>query len=149
MLTNYMNSSTIGDIPIMEINQCACSGKTLDRLLRPVVLAMLARGATHGYSIVQQLAELKLFADSPPDTSGIYKVLKAMEKEGLISSEWDLGKSGPAKRRYALTKNGRICLKRWTKTLRDYRAQIDILLEILDAPAPKQTTAKRTNYVQT
>lgn len=132
----------------MDITQCACSGKTLDRLLRPVVLAMLARAGTHGYDLVQQLAKLELFADSPPDTSGIYKTLKAMEKEGLISSDWDLGKSGPAKRRYALTKNGRTCLKRWAETLRDYRAQIDGLLEILNASGIKPASTRRTAHVR-
>ncbi|MBM4165274.1 MAG: PadR family transcriptional regulator [Lentisphaerae bacterium] len=117
----------------MELNQCACSGKTLDRLLRPVVLAILARAGTHGYDLVQQLAKLEVFADSPPDTSGIYKTLKSMEKEGLVSSDWDCGKSGPAKRRFTLTQDGRTCLNRWAETLRTYRAQIDGLLGILDA----------------
>ena len=127
----------------MDITQCACSGKTLDRLLRPVVLAMLARAGTHGYDLVQQLGRLELFADSPPDTSGIYKILKSMEKEGLVSSDWDLGDHGPAKRSYALTRDGRTCLKHWAETLRAYRAQIDGLLEILDASGIEPVPTRR------
>lgn len=133
----------------MDITQCACSGKTLDRLLRPVILATFARAGTHGYDLVQQLGRLNLFADSPPDASGIYKTLKLMEKEGLVSSDWDLGDHGPAKRRYALTKDGRTCLKRWAGTLLAYRAQIDGLLAILDSSRGKSASGRRITHVQT
>lgn len=116
----------------MELDQCACSGRTLDRLLRPAVLALLAREKTHGYNVVQKLKELETFSEAPPDTSGVYKALKSMEEEGLISSSWEFGESGPAKKQYALTKDGKACLKRWAETLQAYRAQIDELLAILD-----------------
>ena len=116
----------------MDLDQCACSGKTLARLVRPAVLALLAQQKTHGYDIVQRLQELKMFIEIPPDTSGVYRVLKSMEDEGLVSSAWVLGNTGPAKRRYTLTKDGKACLKRWVETLENYRAQIDGLLDILD-----------------
>lgn len=115
----------------MDLSQCACSGKNLARLVRPAVLALLVRGETHGYDLIQQLSGLAVYADSPPDTSGIYKVLKAMEQEKLVASSWELGDSGPAKRRYVLTQNGRECLHRWIETLEGYRAQINGLLAIL------------------
>ena len=116
----------------MDLDQCACSGRTLDRLLRPAVLALLARDKTHGYDIVQQLKALEMFAEVPPDTSGVYKALKSMEEEGLISSSWEFGDTGPAKKQYALTKDGKICLRRWAETLQVYRTQIEGLLAILD-----------------
>jgi DNA-binding PadR family transcriptional regulator len=132
----------------MDITQCACSGKTLDRLLRPVILATLARATTHGYDLVQQIGRLQLFTESPPDTSGIYKTLKSMEKEGLVSSDWDLGSRGPAKRRFALTQDGRICLKRWAGTLRTYRAQIDGLLAVVEPPRCAPVSRRRGVHVQ-
>ena len=116
----------------MDLDQCACSGKTLARLVRPSVLALLARGKAHGYDIVRQLQELAMFVEIPPDTSGVYKVLKSMEEEGLVSGAWVVGDAGPAKRRYVLTKDGKVCLKQWAETLEHYRAQIDGLLAILD-----------------
>jgi DNA-binding PadR family transcriptional regulator len=116
----------------VDLNQCSCSGKTLARLLRPAVLALLVREETHGYDIVQQLHKLDLFVDCPPDTSGVYKVLKSMEREGLVSAKWESGDNGPAKRRYALTKDGKACLKRWARTLEGYRAQIDGLLAVVN-----------------
>ncbi|HNY27480.1 MAG TPA: PadR family transcriptional regulator [Candidatus Sumerlaeota bacterium] len=116
---------------MLDLNQCACSGKTLARLLRPALLALLARDETHGYDLVQQIHGLPMFADTPPDTSGIYKLLKTMELEGLVAARWELGESGPAKRRYALTSEGQTCLARWSETLEIYRGQIEGLLALL------------------
>jgi DNA-binding PadR family transcriptional regulator len=127
----------------VDLDQCACSGKTLARHLRPAVLALLARERTHGYEIVQRLQELEMFVEVPPDTSGVYKALKSMEEEGLIAATWEFGDAGPAKRTYALTKDGKACLKRWAETLRNYRAQIDGLLAILD-PDRKLPKSERT-----
>jgi DNA-binding PadR family transcriptional regulator len=128
---------------MLDLNQCACSGKTLARLLRPALLALLARGETHGYDLVQQICGLAMFADTPPDTSGIYKLLKSMEREGLVSASWELGENGPAKRRYALTPEGRTCLNRWSGTLETYRAQIEGLLAILHGNRKSPATASR------
>jgi DNA-binding PadR family transcriptional regulator len=116
----------------VDLDQCACSGRTLDRLLRPTVLALLAREKNHGYNVVHQLRELEMFTEVPPDTSGVYRALKSMEEEGLISSSWEFGDTGPAKKQYALTKDGKVCLKRWSETLQIYRTQIDGVLAILD-----------------
>ncbi len=116
----------------MDLDQCACSGKTLARLLAPAMLALLARGKAHGYEIVQRLHDLEMFVEVPPDTSGVYKALKLMEEKGLVSAHWEFGNAGPAKRSYALTRDGLACLQRWTETLENYRAQIDGLLAILD-----------------
>ncbi len=116
---------------MFDTNDCACSGKSLTKLLRPAILALLDRQGTHGYDIVQKIGELPFYADSLPDTSGVYKILKSMETEGLLKAEWEMGEAGPAKRHYTLTKDGRTCLKRWADTLVEYRDQIDALLELL------------------
>jgi len=119
----------------MDINQCACSGTSLDRFLRPSVLAALKDGKSHGYDIVRTLAGLAMFRDAPPDASGVYKTLKIMETEGLLASALDSDSGGPAKRCYALTPQGRQCLRQWADTLRDYREQIDRLLSMLTTTA--------------
>jgi len=117
----------------VDIDQCACSGRSLDRFLRPIVLAALKKGKSHGYDLAQALAGLDIFRDSVPDASGVYKTLKVMEKEGLVRSALDANSGGPAKRCYTLTPKGRKCLRRWICTLREYRNQLDRLLVILTA----------------
>lgn len=115
----------------MDFDDCPCSGKTLARLLQPAVMAVLAKGPLHGYSIGQELERLAIFKDQPPDPTGIYRTLHAMEESGLVESTWDLSDSGPAKRRFRLTGEGRQCLGKWQGTLARYTEAISELLALV------------------
>ena len=108
---------------------CACTGKTLTRLVRPAILAVLARENLHGYLILERLAERAMFNEQPADPAGIYRVLKSMEQEGLVHCAWDLQGSGPARRQYALAARGRSCLEQWLGTLEDYFASVGELVD--------------------
>jgi PadR family transcriptional regulator PadR len=112
----------------MNLNECPCSGKTLARLIQPAVMAVLADEPLHGYVIVQRVTNMTMFRDHGPDITGVYRLLKGMEKKGFVTSSWELAASGPAKRRYKLTPAGRTCLARWITTLRTYRAAVSNLL---------------------
>ena len=115
----------------MDFHQCPCTGKTLARLVQPAVMALLAAQRLHGYLIVQRLARMRMFKGQKPDPTGVYRVLKAMEHEGLVKSTWELADIGPAKRRFALTAEGRHCLAQWERTLHDYEASIADLLDVI------------------
>lgn len=125
----------------MDFSQCSCSGKSLARLVRPAIMAVLARQAVHGYEIARRLAEMAMFDGQPPDPTGIYRALHSMEQEGLVASTWDLADSGPAKRRFELTPEGRKCLARWRRTLEDYAEAIAELLTAIKA-APRARRAR-------
>jgi DNA-binding PadR family transcriptional regulator len=112
----------------MDFDDCPCSGKTLARLLQPAVMMVLAQEPLHGYRLVQRLGELVMFRAQSPDPTGVYRLLKAMEEQGYVTSAWELADSGPAKRRFALTRAGRACLTRWTQTLEVYEAAVADLL---------------------
>jgi len=114
-----------------ELRSCACTGRSLPKLVRPAVLSVLARGQSHGYAIIEELKRLALCGDRPPDHTGVYRALQGMETEGLIASDWEHPQSGPAKRNYRLTARGRSCLRKWKGTLEDYRRTIDMLLRSL------------------
>jgi PadR family transcriptional regulator PadR len=115
----------------MEFKECPCSGKSLIRLVRPAILGVLAQGSLHGYLIIQQLEKLSFFQNQSPDPTGIYRALKSMEEEGLLISKWDRVESGPARRLFTLTEDGRDCLKRWFQTLEVYRKDVDNMLVFL------------------
>jgi poly-beta-hydroxybutyrate-responsive repressor len=116
----------------MQFSDCACSGRNLARQVRPAVLALLADGEEHGYVLVQQLAELRLFGGcEAPDSSGVYRVLKQMEGEELVTSQWDTEGSGPARRIFALTDDGFDCLKHWTETLEGYVTGLQELIDMM------------------
>ena len=111
--------------------ECACTGKSLARIVQPAVMAILADEPLHGYMIVQRLMELKMFHDHAPDAAGVYRVLRAMEGEGLVTATWNLGETGPAKRSFKLTPRGRACLERWVGTLEEYTKSIEDLLAVI------------------
>jgi DNA-binding PadR family transcriptional regulator len=119
-----------------DSGECACSGRTLGKHVRPAALAVLAAGPTHGYDIAQKLSQLAMFqGGSESDASVIYRILKLMEVEGLVHGDWQLGDSGPARRRVAITEDGRDCLRRWIESLTRYRDGIDELLVLMRANA--------------
>lgn len=119
----------------MEINfdmeNCACSGANLPRFVAPALLAIMAKGPAHGYSIMKQLAESGIFEGNLPDATGIYRILKTMEKDGSLKSDWDTGESGPAKKIYEITVRGRKCLNYWANTLKKHQLFVNGLLELV------------------
>jgi len=119
-----------------EFEQCACTGGTLPRLVRPAALALLAQSPAHGYDLLRRLRECPMFTDTPPDPGGVYKMLKAMTAEGLVSGEWDTpetGASGPPKRPFTLTPKGRHCLANWAATLEQYQSQLAAMRALVRA----------------
>jgi PadR family transcriptional regulator PadR len=115
----------------MEFKECPCSGKSLVRLVRPAILGVLAQGPLHGYLVIQKLERLSFFKNQSPDPTGIYRALKSMEEEGLLVSKWDMAQSGPARRLFTLTEDGRDCLERWFQTLGEYRKDVDNMIVFL------------------
>jgi DNA-binding PadR family transcriptional regulator len=99
-------------------------------MLRPAILTILCdrTEGLHGYAVEQELQTLKFFRDQPPDYTGLYRLLKRMEVEGLLSSTQSDSHTGPSKRVYWLTGRGRMCLSRWINSLREYQERLEDLL---------------------
>jgi len=72
--------------------------------LRPCLLLLLAEGTSHGYELLDQVSALGL---ERVDPGGLYRCLRAMDEEGLVRSTWEPSTSGPARRTYDLTDEGR------------------------------------------
>ncbi|MHB1405230.1 MAG: PadR family transcriptional regulator [Desulfitobacteriaceae bacterium] len=113
----------------MEFNKCPCYGSNLDKLIQPMILIILAQEDLYGYKIVQRMAESPMCKGQKPDGTGVYRFLKAMEQRNLVKSSWSLDDSGPAKRIYHITNEGKECLSQWIDTLEDYRQSIGKMLE--------------------
>lgn len=60
-----------------------------------VVLAVLSQLVTarYGYSLIQRLAEIGLEIEE----GTLYPLLRRLEKQGLLVSEWEVGESRPRK----------------------------------------------------
>jgi len=90
-------------------------------------MAILARNPVglHGYVIGRQLVNTPFFSGTPPDNTGLYRLLSAMEAEGCLESGWDTEGSGPARRIYKMTAKGLGCLRRWEGTLKTYARTVE------------------------
>ncbi|MCL4201694.1 MAG: helix-turn-helix transcriptional regulator [Pirellulaceae bacterium] len=110
-------------------DDCPCAGRTLDKLIQPAILVVLAEGPLHGYGLTERLGELAMSDGQKPDPSGVYRALRGLETRGMVASSWVLSDTGPAKRSYALTPTGEECLRQWISTLEHYRDGINSLLK--------------------
>jgi DNA-binding PadR family transcriptional regulator len=71
----------------------------------------------------------QLTGETRVDMGNLYRVLRALEEDGLVRSEWEADAPGPARRTYELTADGRRLLDEWASALRRSRARIDAFLE--------------------
>jgi PadR family transcriptional regulator, regulatory protein PadR len=102
-------------------------GGRIERFQVPALLLLLRERGAHGYDLLERLPELT--GESRVDVGNLYRVLRALEEQGLVSSEWDESLPGPAKRTYELTDAGGEALDRWASSLADTRMRIDRFLE--------------------
>ena len=79
-----------------------------------------------------------MFQGQAPDLAGVYRFLKAMEDRGLVECEWDLSQTGPARRVFRITPQGRACLAKWVCTLEEYAGELDDLLGVLRKSAARR-----------
>ena len=115
-----------------DLKPCADLGKTLSRMSQPTILTVLAASdqPLHGYVIVQRAAQSPMFGGNKPDATGVYRALKQMEENGLVTSAWETPKAGPAKRSFNLTDAGREALRRWIDSLACYTTTINELRDL-------------------
>ena len=109
--------------------ECPCIGATLDKLIQPAMLAILAKGPLHGYELTRQIGTIPHFIDEAPDVSGVYRMLKTLEKRGMVTSDWDISQGERPKRVFTITQEGKQCLKHWNTTLQNYHKTIGSLLK--------------------
>jgi PadR family transcriptional regulator PadR len=88
----------------------------VERFAEPALLLLLRERPAHGYDLLERLPELT--GEARVEMGNLYRLMRGLEEEGLVSSEWDASSPGPAKRRYALTSDGERLLDHWVEALR-------------------------------
>jgi PadR family transcriptional regulator, regulatory protein PadR len=104
------------------VNQDNQSVNPSKNFVLPFILLLLSRMSLHGYELSQKLQG---FGFKTIDQGNLYRLLRQLEKEELVSSEWDTNGSGPAKRRYSITKAGITYLKGYANQLESYQSMLD------------------------
>ena len=99
-------------------------------MVEPAILLVLREGPLHGYELLERLPPL--VGEERVDMGNLYRFLRALEDEGIVTSEWREDLPGPAKRTYALTDAGRTLLDDWAAALRTAAGRIDGFLTRYD-----------------
>ncbi len=71
-----------------------------------LILAVLADGPRHGYAIAREITRRSADALSVGE-GALYPALRALERQELVTSRWEMPVSGPARKIYDLTDAGR------------------------------------------
>ena len=87
----------------------------VERFVEPALLLLLSEHRAHGYELLDRIAEL--IPGERIDMGNLYRLLRALEEDGIVRSKWDESVPGPAKRTYELTDEGRDLLRAWAKAL--------------------------------
>lgn len=91
-----------------------------------LVLTVLSqlRIKEYGYSLLQKLENRKV----PVEAGTLYPLLRRLEKQGLLHSEWDTAESRPRKF-YVLSDKGKDVYRRMKDEWKTMSSQMELLLE--------------------
>ena len=100
--------------------------------LQSCLLVLLHREPGYGYSLMDGLQEFG-FQPGQMDISIIYRALRDMQANNLVSDSWDDNSLGPQRRVYTITPLGEEALAGWIENLRQRRKEIEALEAAYDA----------------
>ena len=98
----------------------------VERFIEPALLLTLHEGPSHGYELAERLADE--MGVERIDYGNLYRLLRGLEQEGIVTSEWNDDLPGRSKRTYELTDDGHALLAGWAESLRGINEQISTFL---------------------
>ncbi len=106
---------------------CTSKHHMMERFLEVCLLLLLYDETGYGYGLIEKLVHFG-FSQEELNVSTLYRTLRKMEKEGLVSSLWEEGGQGPRRRVYEITEAGKKNLDQWAGILTIRKARIEKLL---------------------
>src|SRR5579859_6374014 len=116
----YMRDKTVDEHATPESGSGA--GDLPNNWLVPAVLLLLRDLSSYGYDLMRALSAFGFAMMNP---GPLYRMLRQMEKDGLVRSSWDTSGQGPARRIYSITEAGEAYLRLWASSLGQYRRMMD------------------------
>jgi DNA-binding PadR family transcriptional regulator len=92
----------------------------------PIILAILDKGDTYGYDIMQRVKDLSSGQIEWKEGS-LYPVLHKLEKTGLIKSLWKMADNGRHRKYYSINKKGRKALHVEIENWKLVQSMFDVL----------------------
>ncbi|MCD6245814.1 PadR family transcriptional regulator [candidate division WOR-3 bacterium] len=102
----------------MKRKFCSGFGFRANNVLYAAVLALLKKKSTYGYEIVEELSNLGISTQYLP-YGLIYRLLRDMEANGLVTSQWHNEETGPSKRIYKITSEGKKYIAAWLESAKE------------------------------
>lgn len=102
------------------------SGLVLELRRGTLILLVLSqlKEPMYGYSLVKKLNDSQI----PMDANTLYPLMRRLEGQGLLTSQWDTGEAKPRKY-YQITPEGREVLERTKAYWKTFSTNVDALLE--------------------
>lgn len=94
-------------------------------VLEPCVLALLSREELYGVDLAHRLADAGLLASE----GTLYPLLARLRKSGLVASRWEESPSGPPRRYYSATAEGRAAAEDFGAAWDEFAVAVARLLE--------------------
>ena len=99
----------------------------VERLIEPAVLLLLHERPRHGYDLLENIPVL-VGDGADVDLGNLYRLLRGLEADGVVSSSWNFEVAGPARRVYSLTRVGGRLLDAWATALRSTESVVGTFL---------------------
>src|SRR5919109_617367 len=99
----------------------------VERVGEPAPLLLLSERPAPGPDLLQELPGVT--RGHRIDMGNLYRVLRALEEDGIVRSEWRDDAPGPSKRIYELTDEGRRLLGGWADALRTNQGLVSSFLD--------------------
>lgn len=109
-----MNHDEIVSGVILELRRGTLILLVLNQLRRP----------KYGYNLVKELKEHGI----PIEANTLYPLMRRLESQGLLKSEWETGEAKPRKY-YTITEDGREVLRRVRENWTAFSGKVNLLLE--------------------
>jgi transcriptional regulator len=113
----------------VDVREEAKEGGLVPGTLYMLILKVLALEPMHGYGIGVRLEQISKGVFQV-NAGSLFPALRRLERDGLITGEWQVTENNRRAKYYTLTAQGRAMLKRQT---RDWEAQTTAIARILEA----------------
>ncbi|MGM0405453.1 MAG: PadR family transcriptional regulator [Thermoplasmatota archaeon] len=94
------------------------------RWVQFLILRVVCEKPMHGYGVIKRIEELSE-GRHVIKSGTMYTTLRRMEKKGLLKSSWEESDSGPDKRVYSITQEGREHLKGWLEMIKERKRMME------------------------
>ena len=109
----------------MDINE-SVSGLVLELRRGTLILLVLSqlKKPRYGYDLVKRLNDKAI----PIDANTLYPLMRRLESQSLLKSQWDTGEAKPRKY-YQITEDGLVVLEKTTNYWNSFSKNVNDLLE--------------------